>query len=370
MTVQTTHERRSLDLGISTPRSVGRAILLAALLLISVEAVLQVRSHLRTGRSVWSMITSSSMYVRDAELNIRLLRASAEIGGKASSIKTNRLGLRGEDIPASRPDNELRIAVLGSSTIMSPFAASNDQTAVEILQARLRSELSPRPVAVINAGIGGLKVSEQLVLLEARLLPLDISLLAWYPGMNDISCADPQQAGKGSPKRLPVPELPSWVLSYDLLVKNSTWLRRSRVGSSRKLVPVFDPSRLRSELEEGVRIARSAGIQVVLVTSAASFSPDMDAGELARRAATGLEHRPCYSAEEFAKAVTVFNDVIRDVAFANGIGLVDAAEAIGTEKDLFVDDTHFSLRGEQRLAELLRTAIVSSPADPAGGPRP
>jgi hypothetical protein len=352
----------SLDLGIKSSRSVGRVILLAALVLFLAEAALQVRSQVRTGRSVWSLLSSTSMYVVDADLGIRLLRPSAEIGGRQTSIRTNRLGLRGEDIPTQSAAHEWRVALLGASTIMSPFAASNDATAAAILEGELRADREPEKVTVINAGIGGLKVREQVVLLSDRLLPLNISLLAWYPGMNDITCQSPGESARESRVRLPVPEWPAWLLSYDLLVKNSSWIRRSRVSSNQRLVPAFEPSKLRSDLEAGLRVAKTAGIPVVLITSAASFDSGMTEVELRRRSAAALEHRPCFSAREFADAFDTFNAVLREVAMTHGVGLVDASQALGTDPELYSDATHFTLKGEQRLAELLRQALRNYPA--------
>ena len=89
--------RLDADIVTTTARSVGVAVILAALLLVAVEAALQTRSQLRTGASVFSALIGRSTFVRDSELGIRLLRPGSVVRGERLRMHANRYGLRGPE---------------------------------------------------------------------------------------------------------------------------------------------------------------------------------------------------------------------------------------------------------------------------------
>lgn len=337
----------------------GRAVVLAIVLLVAAEVALQARAQFRTGQSVLTAAIRGPSFVYDPAVDATLLRPNATIGGARMTIVSNRYGLRGADFPPEPAPGETRIAVLGASTVMGTYATTG-QTSSEQLE-RLLAEQSPgRNVRVINAGIQGLTLKAQARLLERRVAELQPSVIFWYPGSNDVGCRAPAAETDGArrtPIRISAPELPSWVLSSELLVKNTRFLRERPGGANRNLVPDFEIDGMRATAGSVAAIARNAGAKLVLVTAAHSYRSTMSDRELATRAASALFFRPCYSPRELATRIDEFNAMLRDEARKLGLPLVDAAAEIPPDPRLFGDASHFSPAGERRFAEVLAAEL-------------
>lgn len=333
------------------PCSAGRVVLLTVLMLSLVEVGLQVRSHLRSGESVFNRFGQEPLYRVDPELGIRTFTPHVTITGRNQTIAVNRYGLRGEDFEPVAA-NEYRIALLGASTIMGTFAQTTAETSSNLLQRHLTGIPVDGAVRVINAGLTGTTVAEQARYFERRLATLGVRQVLWYPGTNDVGCSA-ITATLPNPWRLRWLELPRWTLSTELLFKNTTWLRRSRVPSNPSLRPDLDLRALREALQRGIDFAQRVGIELTLVTNATSYDRSMPPDELARRAASALRFRPCYTAVELATAVDSVNKVIRDAATDNAISLIDMAALMPRETMYFGDASHFSTAGEVRFSALL-----------------
>lgn len=338
-----------------TARQAGRAVLIAVVALAALELALQVRAHLRTGESVFSLLRGETTFVHHPTLDLRTLRPSSVIRGSKQTISTNRHGLRDEDFPPAPPPGERRVALLGASTIMGAYAPTNEQTSSAALERLLNA--SDGTVRVVNAGLAGATVRQQTLLMQGMLPGLGIEVVVWYPGLNDIGCSAPATTHASRAIRLPWLTLPKWTLTADMIVKNTAFLRSSQAASSQSLRPDFDPVAVRAEFERGVRAARETGLQLVLATSATSFRSDMPDALVARRAASALFFRPCYSGPELARTIDAFNATVRQVAAAMDVPLVDTARLLPPEPRLFGDATHFSVAGEEAFAAVLAAEL-------------
>ena len=87
------------------------------------ELTLQTRAHLLTGQSAFTRLTGQGTYVTDPATGLRLLRPHAVIRGQRSTMHTNGYGLRGADFPQRPAPGEVRVVLLGASTIMGTYAA-------------------------------------------------------------------------------------------------------------------------------------------------------------------------------------------------------------------------------------------------------
>jgi lysophospholipase L1-like esterase len=345
------------DVRIATSSRVGRGLLAGVVILALLELTLQVRAQVLTGQSAFTRLAGRATYAYDAATGLRLLRPNAEIRGQRSLMHTNRYGLRGGDFPEQKAPGEFRVVLLGASTIMGTYAATDAATS----SAELAKLLTQRraDARVINAGVAGLTIENQATLLRRRLLGFEPDVLIWYPGLNDFGCR-PRPPRGSAPVRWQMPAAPVWLILPDIVTKNTGWLRGSGRPTSSLLVPSVDLEQLERDLQAGVRNARAAGVRVELVTSARNFSGAMDAREAAHRAASALNVRPCYSAQGLANVAAAYDEVLRRVATAESVGLIDAASQLGTEPALFGDSTHLSRNGEQRLAELMYRSILDS----------
>jgi lysophospholipase L1-like esterase len=351
-------------------RSVGAAVIIAIAVLAVVEIALQIRAQQRTGESVFSLMLGQSTYTRHPQLDLRILRPSSIIKGTRQTIVTNRYGLRGEDFEPDPPPGELRIALLGASTIMGANAPTDDQTSSAALQRLLNAQMrDDHKVRVVNAGLGGTTLLSQSLLL-ARLLPgMGIKQVVWYPGTNDIGCVAAATATNSDPVRLPWLAIPKWTLTADLIVKNTAFLRRNNAAAHQSLRPDFDPAIARRQLVNGIVAARKHHLSVVLVTSATSFRSDMPDSLISSRAASALFFRPCLTGPALAAAVDELNDVLRKVADETGVPIIDAARLFPPDSALFGDASHFSIAGEEFFAavlagELKRQGLLTDAAAP------
>lgn len=161
---------------------------------------------------------------------------------------------------------------------MGAYAATNEDTFPNLLEIKLQSIWPDRKVEVINGGIAGYGLSDQRVLLDKILVPLVPDLVILYSGFNDFATycrhangdADaPQFVAYG----LPQMQLPNWLLSVDLLLKNTVALRAAPTTQGRFIDPAtIDMSRYIGELHALVDTARSHGTALVLTTNP-NFSP-------------------------------------------------------------------------------------------------
>ena len=162
---------------VRSSRSAGVAVVLAVLMLASIEAALQVRSHIRTGQSVFNALAGRTTFQVDETIGLRLLRPSATVRGQRTAMRTNRYGLRGPEFATHAAAGETRIAILGSSAVMGTYASDDRYTSSARLEEILRARYPG--VRVINAGVAGLTIADQVTLLRERVLNFDIDVVLW-----------------------------------------------------------------------------------------------------------------------------------------------------------------------------------------------
>jgi len=112
-------------------------------------------------------------------------RAGVDTVWQGIGVRTNRLGLRDDEIPPVKGPGELRILVLGESTA---FGAEVEQheTFVEVLEDDLTRGLPACRVSVINAAVTGYSLFQSHQYLLRRGLALEPDLVLIYHGYNDF----------------------------------------------------------------------------------------------------------------------------------------------------------------------------------------
>lgn len=334
-----------------------RTIAIAVVLALLVEAGLQVRAHVRTGQSAFNILLGRTTYVDDPFTGLTLLRPNAVVKGSTFEMRSNSWGLRSEQLPVERESGEIRIALLGASTIMGTYAPTNEQVAAYALERLLQSR-SGRPVRVINAGIAGLSIEEQLQLLEKRLIPAGVSAAIWYPGTNDISCERKYGKSGNGTRRLEPPNMPKWMLTHSLIVKNTFFIRRRLASHQESRRSRNDFLEVRETLVKGVEISRRAGVELALATTTQKFSWSQSQAERERAATSALYSRPCFSATGLLREIDGLNSVIRSVSDRYSVPLAEVHKELTGKEAMFGDATHLSVAGEARLADLLADTVV------------
>ena len=336
------------------PLKVLAALGLALAVLVLGEVGLQVRAHLKTGRSALTEWAGQSSMVFDPATGLRVLRPNSVIGRNNDVVRANSLGLRSPEVVPTRAPNSLRIIFLGASNVMGLFAPTNEDTVPAQLQARLQRALPGRVVEVVNAGIMGYILDHEDRMLErlADLLQPDMVLV--YPGVNDfaIYC---QSAPTARASRQPLVAgvyLPQWLVSPDMVRKNTAFLRPDR-AKGRALIDArhHDIGRYRRGLETMVASARRRGIPIALATNTRSYRPSQSVALQAELAANARYYYTCLDVPGLHTLYERHNALITEVARESDAPLLDLDREIPGGAEYFADSTHFNTAGRARAAD-------------------
>lgn len=260
-------------------------------------------------------------------------------------IKTNRLGLRGPEIPR-RKGREYRILSLGESTTFGHRVLAGE-TYSAVVQRKIGS-VGGRPLRVINAGSPGYALYQGATYLRREGLDLKPDMVWLYFGRNDFLpvgyLADRDALRMSTGKGLNDWELGrqrrawTWRLSMGLrrgsnLVRGLTSLfqRRSaqrlvREESDKPRVPRSDRLRL---LEMILETCRERGVRLVII----------------------VPWYPQFSEHEA---------LLREFAAAHDVPLVDLPRLLDgvPRDDYFFDSMHPTARGHLIMARAIRDELV------------
>ncbi|MDO6709211.1 hypothetical protein Q4567_00615 [Aliiglaciecola sp. 2_MG-2023] len=339
-------------------------IALAIVIFILLEVALQARSHIRFGKSVFNTLSETTTFVVDPKTGLLLLRPNAIIEGSQATIKTNSLGLRDDEVDA-KPEGEFRIAILGASSVMGTYTKNNSDTISAKLNKSLTQNFPEKKFRVINAGIAGLVVYEQIKLLDEVIRPLNIDLLVWYPGFNDMTgyCLQKLETRKSKniDYKLPKLQLPSWLLSIDLLIKNTVELRTTAFQNTEQLDPsTLDTSRYTKKVNQLLDTAEKLNVPTLVVTNARAFRTEMPEEEQYRLSETSRYYNNCFDLKGINRLFDDHNLIIEKVAKSRGYPVLNLNEKIPGGDEYFGDATHFTVKGTQKFAETLEQKLITS----------
>jgi len=346
------------------PAKVWRTLLWTVAACLLLEGALQARAHFRYGTSVVNVAASQTTYVFNETFQIKTLRPDAVIQGSQSTIETNSLGLRSPKVPVAKAPDEVRVVILGASTVMGTYTRNNSDTLSYRLQSRLERLLPGRTVSVINAGIAGAALGDQANMLERLVLPrLQPDLIIWYPGFNDVAayCRRTAPAGNATtkPAVFQAISLPSWLLSVELLTKNTVWLRTARAGKSDALdVAELDTAPFLQGARSLIDIATSAHVPMLVLTNARAFQRDMPAAQQEALSETARYYNACFDLAGLHDVFDRHNDLLIEAATRQGVPALRFDRQMPGGPDNFGDATHFSIAGTDRAAALIEQAII------------
>lgn len=346
------------------------AVLVAVLMFSALEAAVQWRSYLRSGHSIFARMEGVSTYVHDAELGFNLLRPNHKSGGSQQVVVSNSWGLRSPEIPEAKPPGTLRIAVLGASTVMGAYARTNDETFPARLQALLRERVLDRSIDVINAGVVGLGIQQQTRLFESRVARFKPDITVVYPGFNDFAgyCQAVMREQRWGGRPIVVIGMPSWLLSIELLLKNTVQVRTPPAGLRPGVrVETLDMEPFRQRVRTLLRVLKSSGTSPLISRNARSYRRDQSLAEQQRLSATARFYNPCFNLDGLHALYERHNDVISEVASSLGVPVLPLDEVLPGGDKHFSDASHFSPLGEkivaEWLAERLEPLLRGIPAD-------
>jgi lysophospholipase L1-like esterase len=321
--------------------------------------------------------TMPLLFYRHSRLRHALVRKYDYFGW----VHIDREGFRGREVTAEKQREVLRIMVVGSSTTFDPQVTSDSATWPARLEGWLM-RLSPRrKVEVINAGVPGYYVIDNVIRLEIELHQYKPDLIILYEGHNDLFGA--LQQGKGdadSPSSRPG-EMPAvtpwqrWLSDHSLFytklqgrLKVIELPRRAgagpgaRTGASVEALLNKGANNFTRHLTVFLAVARALGLRVVLP-------------ELVHVSGVGAtEERDPAIREEWQRAVPFarpenvlsgyvrYRDALRRVAEQNEVSWIPTAsfDLAGPKWYAPGDPIHFNDRGADRFAEQMARALLAA----------
>jgi lysophospholipase L1-like esterase len=343
-------------------------MLTVTVMALAAEAVL--RYHERHRPTVPGLMPL--IFYQHRRLRHALVRESDYFGW----VHVGRQGFRGADVAVDKAPGVVRIMVVGSSTTFDGNVRGGDQaTWPARLQFWLNESQLGRRVEVINAGVPGYRVLEDLIRLQTELCRFRPDIVILYDGHNDLFAAlgswrEGWQPDPYTPDESPVVTpwgrwLSRHSLLYGKVLGKLGVIRFAASGRGRTHAP--PPEKLvkagAQEFERDVRsfllVARGMGIRVVVpelvqVSGATRLTePDSMIRAMWWRA------MPFAPPEAVLQGYRQYNSVLREAALQTAAFFVPTHDfdLTGTEWYAEGDPIHFNDRGADRMGQRMANAL-------------
>jgi len=278
--------------------------------------------------------------------NPYVLRPGTYQGLGPATFHINQLGFRGAEMSRGKGER-FRIVVLGESTTFEVTLLDEDRPWPERLEARIADELAcDRAVEVVNAGVPGWTLSNQVMRFSDDITPLRPDLVLSYHGFNGFHfffAGLPEVTVRGSKPR-----------GSRILERVEATLRTLRLRQRYRALPEIDASVPSRDLlvtayadwyRRLVDAARAAGAEVALCTF--NLAVTADSPEEAIRLHEWFV--PDLRARMLANRL--HSRLVRELGEALRVTTIDTSRELdGAYRDAYVDAAHFNRVGSQRMA--------------------
>ena len=171
--------------------------------------------------------TMPTLYYRHSRFPRALVRGQDYFGW----IQVNQFGMRGPETAREKPAGVTRILVAGGSTTFDEAVSGNDNAWPARFDAWLDSLAVEGPVEVLNAGVAGYRVIDNLIWLMTELHTLEPDIVVLLQGHNDLEALHrlhPEVTGVVNEPRPhavePRSELRTWLQAHSMFYGKVTYL--------------------------------------------------------------------------------------------------------------------------------------------------
>ncbi|MEK7630451.1 MAG: GDSL-type esterase/lipase family protein [Patescibacteria group bacterium] len=279
----------------------------------------------------------------------------------------------GERYPFQKEPGTYRIVAMGGSTTQNFVGGTHYP---KLLEEKLASEYPNKKIEVINIGNSGYSTAQMIILLTLDVISWQPDLVIASENINDLIANYfphfvPDYANKYETSSfLPIPSVTSRVLGWSRLY----WVLKSRGEAlSYRLDDLHgDVYHRRSYTneppEEGQRVfrrnwetiartAKARGVRLIIATQPLESSPEYWDRHMRYKTYNDITAYPLH--DEFVAHHHRFNQIIREVARAEGIMLADNEAVFAGNQIYFTDLVHYTRVGIERLADEYATLIRS-----------
>lgn len=353
------------------------------LILVLLEAAARVWVHLKWSDRELSYYTEDVSaefgYVPDPETGYRLEPGDYKKDNKGKEFSHNSLGFRGKEFSTDKPRDELRVVLMGGSTVYGIFVGDSETCSAR-LEGLLKETIPGGHVSVINAGVPGWTSRETLINLKRKVLALYPDVIIVMDGRNELF---PELFNNYTPDYSHYRDLGFNFIAVNtgyrklfrfsrlaLLLMAGRNAGDGRFGFSRRAghptygynrwenVPSVEQiigrvnddqilSGFRNNLDRIAEITAAAGIRLILASI--PFDPAYFRSGVIKRDPRILDALNLLMERN--------NAVTREVAERHNLPFVDVASL--SSHEYLVDDCHFNGQGELRAAQMMADTIHS-----------
>ncbi len=307
---------------------------------------------------------ANAYFVEDPRLKQRLRPGrwqTPDVWGWATqpyAFQINKEGLRGPELPPSKPEPGFRILCLGGSTTFGTGSPADSLTYPALLQTALRSALPQRGIEVLNAGVPGYTTAESYLNL-GRLAHLQPDLVLVLHAVNDIAFGEQFPAFYSDPDHGVRPlnalqrarhNADSFML--EALWNQLTWPRRQRVNGRSELDSAV-PSAYAANLTRIAVRARELGAQTAFLSFQLRLDPTWGPATRAE-----VARHSCLSYEGLVVALRDLNAVAARVAQEQDALFIDLDACVPPDASFWADYVHMNPAGYALFVAALETALL------------
>lgn len=340
-------------------RKVWLSLALAIVLLVGAEAALQARAYLYGDEEAMQIVDDEGIYFFNEDYQLKLIQPNIVSDERSRTVRSNSLGLRSPELSPVKQSDEIRVAILGASSVMGMLNPVNEETISYLLEEHLQQQFTNKKVNVINAGIPGYYFADQKIMFEKMLEPMGLDLLVLYSGFNNVSlyCQDGGIAAENN--GLVNYSLPDWVLSIDLLIKNTAILRELMPEVEQSTDPsTLNENPFRENFNDLLQSIKSTGVPVLVITNPRAYNREMSAEEQYEYSEFSRSKDQCFSIEGLHDVYDRHNDIMAQVSSNYDAPVLRLDQEIPSGYTYFADSIHFNAAGSDFVATLMLKAIM------------
>jgi lysophospholipase L1-like esterase len=296
--------------------------------------------------------------------NPYVLKPGSEMMAGDCRVRINSLGFRGPEISRDK-GSAYRIVALGESTVFGATVLATDRPWPEVLEERIRTELScDARVEVVNAGVSGWTLGNQLSRLDADIVPLDPDLVVTYHGYNGFQYFFEELPGMLVERAPAAVERPSRLLARaeNVLTQRRFLQRYERARERAKSVPNVDIegsvyARLYRDLASRLNAHRIA-LAVATFNMAVNADSPEDVVQFYEQTFPDIRLR--------IFANRLHTKLVREIPLGPGVVTIDTSDGLdGKYAEVYSDVVHFNQEGRDRMARnILRGLLPILASDP------
>ena len=282
-------------------------------------------------------------------------------------VAVNSLGFRGPEITLEKPPNTIRIVCMGGSTTFDTYVSSNDKTWTQRLEALLKQKFDLANIQVINAGVPGYRVLDNLINLQTRLLVLNPDIIIDYDGHNDVQANRNIYLSKnlrlGEVKTLD--PIIKFLQEKSLLYQKATlalrYFEAARESEKSRRYDVVSETGLANferVLSLLVYSSQRNGITVILPRVVTGFRKEMPSAEQVENAKWAFHFMRHLTLKGIFDGYDRYNQVIKKVAHEYGALYIDETAKISDGHEYFADGIHFTDKGAELVAKIIGDEIL------------